>query len=288
MMSRIPPSVGTAKRHRPALSGVPETMLWPLINRAAEARRPAPLLDDPEAIRIVDSLDYPFAEHFGPPDLSHVHRALVMDRLIRMWLRQHPAGQIVALGEGLETQWFRVDNGRLTWRSIDLPEAIAVRREFLPDTDRHQNWSGSALDVQWMESLDDTRTRPTLITAAGLLMYFRPEQVRTLIHEMGNRLPGVTLLLDVIPPWMSRWTLRGFRVTPQYTAPPMPWGITRRQLLAMQTWHPAIERVEAVDYFASRGIRGAMIRMVRNTPGLWNHLPMIGKMTFRRETVSAN
>jgi O-methyltransferase involved in polyketide biosynthesis len=32
----------------------------------------------------------------------------------------------VSLGEGLETQGRRVDNGRLRWLSVDLPDAIRL------------------------------------------------------------------------------------------------------------------------------------------------------------------
>lgn len=36
----------------PNLTGVPETMLWTLYNRASEARRSKAFLKDPEAVRI--------------------------------------------------------------------------------------------------------------------------------------------------------------------------------------------------------------------------------------------
>ena len=49
------------------LSGVPETLLWPLYGRAAEARRSDGILRDPMAIGLVDSIDYPFTERFGEP-----------------------------------------------------------------------------------------------------------------------------------------------------------------------------------------------------------------------------
>jgi O-methyltransferase involved in polyketide biosynthesis len=50
-----------------ALRDVPETLLWPLYNRASWAGRPGALLHDPRAIEICNSIDDPFARHFGPP-----------------------------------------------------------------------------------------------------------------------------------------------------------------------------------------------------------------------------
>lgn len=43
------------------LTGVPETMLWGLYNRAAEARRPDALIVDPWAIHIADAIQYDYA-----------------------------------------------------------------------------------------------------------------------------------------------------------------------------------------------------------------------------------
>lgn len=46
-------------------------------------------------------------------------------------MQRHPAGTVVALGEGLETQFWRVDNGAVRWVGVDLSEAEALRRRFL-------------------------------------------------------------------------------------------------------------------------------------------------------------
>ena len=94
------------------LSGVPQTLLWNLGRRAAAARTARPLLDDPLAIEVADRLQYDF------PDASrgaswHAVRVATFDDAVRRFLGEHPAGQVAALGEGLETQFWRVDNGRV-------------------------------------------------------------------------------------------------------------------------------------------------------------------------------
>jgi O-methyltransferase involved in polyketide biosynthesis len=42
----------------------------------------------------------------------------------------------VALGEGLETQFWRVDNGRCRWLTVDVPEARQVRERLLERGER--------------------------------------------------------------------------------------------------------------------------------------------------------
>ncbi len=83
-----------------------------------------PFLEDPESVRIYDALDYDFPRSFGDPDGAHPMRALKSDRLLRAWMSTHPGRTVVSLGEGLEMQALRVDDGKVQWRSVDLPEDI--------------------------------------------------------------------------------------------------------------------------------------------------------------------
>ena len=129
-------------------------MLWSLYHRAIESRRADAVLRDPDGIRIMEALDYDFAGHFGVPGGSLAARAATIDRTIADWLDLHPDGLVISLGEGLETQARRVDNGRMRWLSVDLPEAIRLREVFLPSTDRFRHLALSALDAEWMAMVD--------------------------------------------------------------------------------------------------------------------------------------
>jgi O-methyltransferase involved in polyketide biosynthesis len=262
------------------LSGVPQTMLWPLYNRAAESLRPDGLLHDPLAVRIADSVDYDYASSFGRPDLGHVIRALVIDSLLRDWVRAHPGGQVVALGEGLETQFHRVDDGWVHWLSVDLPEAIEVRARYLPDTDRHRNLACSALDRRWMDEVD--ASRGVYITAAGLLMYFQPDEVHGLIAAVAGRFPAAEMAFDVIPRWLARKSLRGWRVTPHYTTPPMPWGLDRNEVGGVRDWHPNIADVRVVTSHGGRGFfYRVVVPVIRSTPWLRNKMPSVVRLRCR-------
>src|SRR5262249_47426263 len=160
------------------LSEVPETLLWNLGRRAAAARTRSPLLEDPRAVEIVDRLDYDFADASRGAGW-HAVRVGTFDAAIRRFLERYPSGTVVALGEGLETQFWRVDNGRMRWVSVDLPEALELRHKLLPEGRRQSTHAGSALETEWLERLD--RASPVLVTAQGLFMYFQREQVHELI-----------------------------------------------------------------------------------------------------------
>ncbi|MEU0336049.1 class I SAM-dependent methyltransferase [Streptomyces sp. NPDC006193] len=209
------------------LSGVSESLLWNLYQRAAEARRPDAVLRDPKAVELVESIDYPFEEKFGKGGLGQWQalRVLRFDQEVASFLADHPDGQVVALGEGLETQFWRVDNGRVRWLGVDVPDIVQLRGQILPDQAPRQRSLGcSALSQEWMEQVDPAHG--LLLTAQGLLMYFQPGEVHELIATLARRFPGATLVFDGVPPWFSQRTLAGKMTTSGgYQSPPMPWAI---------------------------------------------------------------
>jgi len=186
------------------LSGVAETLLGNLGRRAAAARAGA--LRDPMAIQVVDRLDYDFAD-FARGARLHAVRVATFDRAVRRFLLAHPAATVVALGEGLETQFWRVDNGQVRWLSVDLPDTMQLRQELLPDGPRQSSHCGSALDLSWLDGLEPAG--PILVTAQGLLPYFQRDQVHGLITGIAQRAPGATLVFDVVPKVMLGLVRRG-------------------------------------------------------------------------------
>lgn len=185
------------------LSGVSETLLGNLGRRAAAAR--AGVLDDPMAVQVVERLDYDFT-YASRGTRLHAIRVATFDGAIRRFLIAHPAGTVVALGEGLETQFWRLDNRQVRWLTVDLPETLALRRRLLPDDPRQSSHSGSALDLKWVDHIDPADA--ILVTAQGLLPYFLREQVHTLIAAIAERLPGSLFVFDVVPTVMLKLVRR--------------------------------------------------------------------------------
>jgi hypothetical protein len=110
---------------RVELTGVPETALWNLCQRASAVR--AGHLDDPRAVEVLARLDYPF-ERFGLPygglaARLHAQRVRTVDAALRRVLPGAPDATVVALGEGFETQFWRVD---WTW-TVDADELRQLR-----------------------------------------------------------------------------------------------------------------------------------------------------------------
>lgn len=262
----------------PDLSDVPETMLWTLNNRASGARGAAPYLEDPWTLRILAQIDYDFEGRFGTPELAHAIRSKVFDEAVAAFLAGAPDGTVVNLGEGIETQRFRMDNGRAGWLSIDTPEAMAFRELFIAPDDRCRHLAQSALELSWCDAVD--ATRPVFVTAQGLLMYFEPEQVRDLVSGIAARLPGAFLMFDHIPQWMSRKSFKGMPVSKNYMLPRMPWGVDLNEVSPLlRSWVPNLRAVEPVDYmFGNKLIEKVILGVVQSLPILKHKLPGITRL----------
>jgi O-methyltransferase involved in polyketide biosynthesis len=265
------------RRTRGRLAPVPETLLWNLYHRAAEARRPDAVLDDPRAVELADRLDYPFAEVFGPPSpllaQGQALRARTFDSAVRSFLDRHPDGTVVALGEGLDTQFWRVDNGRARWLCVELPETAALRRELLGEDGRRRILARSALDLTWRDEVDPADG--VLVTAQGLLMYLRPPEVRELIAGCAERFRGGALVFDAVPRWFGARTLNGSMSTRHgYRTPPMPWSLDAGELRSVRTAHPAVAEVREVRLPRGRGpYFGLVSPVLTRLPGVRNVRP---------------
>lgn len=260
------------------LTGVPETMLWTLHNRASEALRPDAILDDELAVRIYRSIDYDFRRSFGKPDFSHGLRSRVFDDALRPWLTTHRGGTVVELGAGLETQFYRVDDGQVRWLCVDLPEAITVREQFLDPTERCRHLAVSALDESWINAVDSSRG--VFVSAQGLFMYFDEAQVRQLVTAMTDRLAGMRLMFDAIPPWLSAKSAKGWNKTKHYRTPPMPWGVKRDDIAPLlRSWSQHVDSVEHVSFGYRRGPFAPVLSIANRVSTLANLLPSIVSVT---------
>ncbi|MFG3052464.1 class I SAM-dependent methyltransferase [Kitasatospora sp. NPDC048239] len=266
---------------RPELEAVPETALWTLYQRAVEARRPDAVLHDPKAVELVDRIDYPFADRFGTSGVQAQLQALrvaCFDREVADFLAREPRGTVVCLGEGLETQYWRVDNGRARWLTVDLPESVALRERLLPPGPRQRYLAADATDLAWADEVD--RDRAVCVTAQGLCMYLPPARVKDLIAGCAERFPGGSLVLDAVPRWFGRLTSSGRMRTAGYQAPAMPWAMDAGERDRLRTASPAVAAVRDVRPTGGRGLLGALLPLALTVPPLATRRPSVTVLDF--------
>lgn len=237
------------------LTGVSETALLTLYGRADQAGRPDPIIDDPMAIELVASIDFDF-EKFGRKGQEMALRSLAVDRCAIAYLATHPEATVVALAEGFQTSFWRLNSAlphaQFRWLSVDLPPVIELRQRLLPQSPRITHLAQSALDYSWMPKVDSSNG--VFITAEGLLMYLQPDEAMGLIAECAKRFPGGQMFFDLPPIFVKKLAPRGLLSSRRYRVPPMPFSLSVRQLADLANTMPGVRAVHDIPMPKGRGL----------------------------------
>jgi len=250
------------------ISGVPETMLWTVHNRANEAIKKDGLLKDDLCVKIYQSIEYDYEKSFGKANSSHGFRSKVFDDYLKEWLSNNPDGSVVEVGAGLETQFHRINPQYHKWYIIDLPEAIDIREKLIPKAKNLKNIRKSALDFSWFKDIEEPVEGPLFISFQGLLMYFDEDEAQSIVKNS-------TIMFDTIPKWLSKRSLKGWNITKDYKTPVMPWGIDRNKISKkLKSWIGNDYNIEIIDYQLS-GFWGVVYFLLKKMPILKNKMPQI-------------
>jgi O-methyltransferase involved in polyketide biosynthesis len=260
----------------PSLTGIPETLLIPLYQRAQETLRPDAMLKDEKAVEIVNKLEftptnYKLQQH---DEVALVLRVREFDRLGRDFLTAHPDGVVVHIGCGLDTRFERLDNGKTEWFDLDLPEVIDLRRKLISEEGgRYHLLSSSALDPAWMERIKALRPRPFLFISEGVLPYFEESQVKWLVLALQETFPGSDLVFDAHTPWVI-W---GDNLQLAFSKISARLRFALKHGRDVEQWHSGIKMLEEWHYYGTDEPRVRpfhfmyTIPFLRNSTGIFHY-----------------
>lgn len=215
------------------LSNVAGTLFITLYIRALESQRPDAIVKDEKAEALVRQLDQESLQKTLAltDDFSRVAvilKSREFDRFAKDFLARHPDAVVVHIGCGLDTRFERVDNGRVEWYDLDLPEVIEIRRKLAGgEGARHHYLAYSVLDHAWLKEMDAYRQRPVLFLAEGVFEYLKEAQVKWLVLTIKEHFPGAELVFDAFSPFL-RWA-HNFRVTRTRIGAYLHWGLKHGQ-----------------------------------------------------------
>ena len=181
------------------LGDVQTTALIPLAIKANETLRKNARIKDKKAVEIIRALNIDtrlydkFMSHEGV-----IARTIMLDRQLKGIIQNSPDTVVVNVGAGFDDRFSRVDNGKILWFDLDLPDSVAARRKAFPERDRVTMIAGNALESDWcktvQEALEGRKSRPVFI-AEGLFMYLTFEQIRTFLEVLKNNFPDGGILI---------------------------------------------------------------------------------------------
>jgi O-methyltransferase involved in polyketide biosynthesis len=227
-----------ADKAKIALTPEQETLLIPLY---AKAQPGNPLFFDPKAPEILGQVDYDFTRLRVPYKtvILICQRAKKLDSVTRAFLAEHPAGVVLHLGCGLDSRFWRVDDGRVEWYDLDMTPVIQLRQRFYPASERYHTIASSATDLEWVETVV-AAGRPVLTVAEGLLMYLDEANVKRLLLRLQAAFPGCRLIADVFSRMTARSATR--HVSLKHTGATIGWGIDDPR--EIEGWSPGIRLLE--------------------------------------------
>ncbi|MBL8055243.1 MAG: class I SAM-dependent methyltransferase [Anaerolineales bacterium] len=215
-----------------------ETLLIPLY---AKAQPRNPLFFDPRAQAILGQVEYDFSRLSVPYKTVVLvcQRAKHLDAVTRDFLARHPGGVVLHLGCGLDSRFWRVDDGQVEWYDLDMAPVVALRRRFYPASERYHLIASSVTDLSWVDTVA-AGGRPVLVVAEGLLMYLSEAEVRALIVRLSAAFPGCQLIADVF----SRLTARSAANHPSLkrTGAVVGWGLDDPR--EVEGWAPGVRLLE--------------------------------------------
>ncbi|GAA0994386.1 class I SAM-dependent methyltransferase [Acrocarpospora macrocephala] len=232
-------------REKITLTGSPETMLATLYARAVDSRAKRPILNDQEAARAVERIEYDF-RRTGINAMTAAGvalRARQLDGWTKEFLAAHPEATVLHLACGLDTRVQRLDRSSATrWIDVDYPEVLDLRdRLLLRPSGDYRMIATSVTDDEWLTEVP--ADRPTAVVFEGLSMYLRKDQGKSLIQRLTARFPSGELLFDSygsmgirLQRWIPAIRNAGARL---YWAIDDPYEL--------EAWHPGLTCVTALS-----------------------------------------
>ena len=187
---------------KPVLTGAAEPMLQSFYARAKYSRTKNHKFYDAKATELVEKIDYDFSKAEKDSTMSDgvIARTIVFDELVKDFIDKNPDCTVVNIACGLDTRFYRMDNGKITWYNVDLPETIEVRDAIYGESGRVSTIGISALDPAWAEKV--TKRGKMLFVIEGLSMYLTSEENAQMLSVIRDNFDNATVFFETIS---KRW-----------------------------------------------------------------------------------
>ncbi len=168
---------------------VPASLVQPLWFRSRESLVDNGLVYDPIAAQACTRCKLAPECLSGDVDqqqLLHATLTQLCDSQIRLFLSLHPDAWIINVGAGLDTRFYRIDNGRCHWVELDVTENLLWRQRLFHKNERYQLKCGSVEDIDWLDSLHIPEQAPVMIVCEHALLDCSEQQVAHFVQNLSR------------------------------------------------------------------------------------------------------
>jgi O-methyltransferase involved in polyketide biosynthesis len=245
------------------LGSVQETLLLPLWGRAIETQKQKPLLVDNKAVSIINSIPYDFtaiSKNINKlVQAGWVARSIFFDKKIKTFIDLYPEATIVNIGCGLDTTFDRVDNEKIQWFDLDLPDTIDLRKKYISESDRRHFISKSVFDKSWYDKIE--KKSNVMLLIAGVLFYFDEKEVKGIFNDFHTFLPGAEIIFDYASmkgiEYSNKKILeKGGMDKSAY----LKWGINN--ILEIEKWNSSIKIISDMPMYQEHKKNYSMVKRI--------------------------
>ena len=257
------------------VGAIQQTLILPLWARARETDKKHPILKDPIAKDIISSIEYDFSliesnkEFAENQQIQWALRAYHFDIKIREFLENNFNATVINIGAGLDTTFHRVDDGKVNWINIELPDVAALRQKIIPDKKREMTIAKSVFDFRWINDISrQTENRSIMFMAAGVFFYFSKSEMKRLLCKIAEIFPKSQIVFDVLSSWiwvaLTNWAI--MNKSEMASSIRLKWYLKKAALL--QKWIASVKvideysmfsRIQPKDYWDKKVIRDMKI-----------------------------
>ena len=178
------------------MQGVADTLYIPLTARIYVSKRFPEYFYDEKSLSTENAIpDDSIARNSNEyVQMASVARYFNLDEMAKAFMVQHGRCNIINLGAGLETAYFRLKPAEAVFYEMDFPEVIAERRRVLGEADNEILIPGDLFDLAWAESIDTSV--PSLLVVSGVFQYCHEPQILRFIEEVKERFGHAELIFD--------------------------------------------------------------------------------------------
>ena len=201
------------------LTNISKTAINTLIMRAAESENKYPKLNDPMAVELLERLMLKaseeeikwisawknrYASPYSGNRKAAIQRVNRIDEIANNYISKNPSCTVINLGCGLDTRFWRINNGECRYIELDLPEVVEAKRDLFGDKITYELIGCSVLDTAWIEKTTLSGNKNILFIAEGLLYYLPKQDVVNLFQLISQRVKCSQIVFDNIPDMFTK------------------------------------------------------------------------------------
>jgi O-methyltransferase involved in polyketide biosynthesis len=176
--------------------GVEDTLFIPLTARVNISKKFPEYFYDEKALEMEylikdNQIDKKSSEYAM---IASVARYYNLDQMTKDFLDKYEVCNIVNLGVGLETSYYRINGRNGLFFEVDLSEVIELREKYLEAGENEKFIKGDLFKLDWCNELDTSL--PTLLIVSGVFQYFHEDEILKFIKKAKDIFENAELIFD--------------------------------------------------------------------------------------------